>query len=66
MYWRTPIDQLLSPPSFGTAPRVRLGDLVQTLTRFSNPLWPARAPAAPFAGEEGDQGFVSKTERRHA
>ncbi len=26
------------------------------LNRLMNPLWPARALATPFAGEEGDQG----------
>jgi hypothetical protein len=55
MYWRTPIDRLLSP-SFATAPRVRLGDLVATIISFINPLWRAGRLATPAsAGVQGDQ-----------
>jgi hypothetical protein len=56
MYWRFPIDKLLSPSSFAEVPRVHSGDLIRIIRSFTNPLWLFRAPATPAsAGARGDQ-----------
>ena len=55
MYWRIPLDQLLST-SCAAATRVRPGDLARTIISFTNPLWRAAALATPAsAGARGDQ-----------
>ena len=55
MYWRVSLDQFRPPAAVIDKPRG--GDWLRAVAQhfFTNPLRLARAPASPFAGEEGDQ-----------